>query len=502
MTWPRTQERVSSSLQPLGVERSTEYALFSERIFRSPRLGPQIYHDVGYKKSLYVINSNSPLDQYRAVTHRIVRTVPDPQIQTVTFRNFLKTMNVIKRQLGKVDRWTHQQVIDSYCCGRLARRYVAASKSLIAEPLCKNDATIRAFVKLEKFPEAKLETSAPRLICSRSPRYILETSTYLKPIDKKIRFLQSRRSRHKAIVKGLNQTQRCEHLKRKCNRFSDYVIISLDAKKFDAHVSLRQLEEEHAVYNYCHDYNKELQQLLRYQLRSKGSTKNVRFKCEGRRMSGDPNTSLGNNMLMFAMCVSVLEELKIKEYELHIDGDDVLIILNRLDETKFTSRADALFTNLGHEMECGGVWYHYRDAVHCQTKIFGNRMIRHYEAVLGKMFISDRHFYDMKHGRKVLKTIAQCELALNRGVPVIQACCVALLERLKHETFFEGLNVEGSKYRAINEMGSFEAVKLASAEEITDFDRAEFELSFGLEIERQIMLEQEIVASIMKLDLN
>lgn len=439
------------------------------------------------------------MDQMRAVTHRIVRGVPQPNVKSATFRCFLKNMNVVKKQIGKIDRWSHSEVINSYHCSRLVKRYVAASQSLGTDPLCKNDSLVKAFVKSEKFPRGKLDTSAPRLICSRSPRYLLELSTYLKPIDKKIRFLRSRRSKYCAIVKGLNQTQRASRLKELCH-FSDYVIISLDAKKFDAHVSRPQLKAEHDIYLYCHNNQKELAKMLSQQLNSKGSTANVRFSCKGRRMSGDPNTSLGNNTLMFTMTITVLEMLAITEYELMVDGDDILVILHSGDKELFLSRMDALYLDLGHEMACGGVFTHWRDAVHCQTKIFGDRMIRHYEAIIGKMFISERHFNEMKHGKKILKTIAQCELALNRGVPVVQPLCEALLEKLSAEPFFEGLNVEGSKYRAINECGDWETVKLARGKEITDADRAEFELCFGLEIEAQIEKERSIRSCVAAMD--
>jgi hypothetical protein len=65
---------------------------------------------------------------------------------------------------------------------RLYVRYTEAYKSLMADGMCTPaDAVVTAFVKGEKLANYKIYK--PRVIMGRSPRYNLELSAFLRPIE-------------------------------------------------------------------------------------------------------------------------------------------------------------------------------------------------------------------------------------------------------------------------------------------------------------------------------
>lgn len=453
---------------------------------RSGRI--KYYKDVGLVDSSYEICATTPEDQLKAVMNRITRPVPLPNERSVSWKTLVSTATRFTYMLWGAEMLTRTQVINSYKCARLKKRYFEADNQINLYGCFKKDARIKAFVKVEKFPKGKLLQSAPRLICSRNPKYILELMQFIKPIDKRLRWLQSRYSKYPAIVKGLNQTQRAQRLTDVC-WYHDYVIISLDAAKFDAHVSYELLEIEHSVYNGVYD-NDRLRELLTWQLINRGGTRDVRFQTYGRRMSGDANTSCGNNLLMFMMLYTIMRRLKIKEYELMIDGDDCLVIIRQRDRELFYNNFRWIFLDFGCEITIGGIHTNYKDVVHCQSHHFLDKMIRSFDAILGKMFISHEHFTQRKHGVKILKTMAQCELALNQGVPIVQPVMVNLLRRLEGIQVLDNTRYEGAKYRAIKEAGSWEKVLAAKAKPISSEARCRFEELFNLTDDEQRRIEE------------
>jgi hypothetical protein len=62
--------------------------------------------------------------------------------------------------------------------------YQRAVDSLRSEPVRRDDARIKPFVKAEKINVSKKPDPCPRLIQPRSPRYNVEVGVYLKPLER------------------------------------------------------------------------------------------------------------------------------------------------------------------------------------------------------------------------------------------------------------------------------------------------------------------------------
>jgi hypothetical protein len=81
-----------------------------------------------------------------------------------------------------IARWDKRRVVDSYS-GKLRRRYEEALESFaLTDELQAVDMKCKPFLKAEKF-NPLLKPSKPRMIVPRSPRYNLEISTWLKPLE-------------------------------------------------------------------------------------------------------------------------------------------------------------------------------------------------------------------------------------------------------------------------------------------------------------------------------
>jgi hypothetical protein len=133
------------------------------------------------------------------------------------------------------------------------------------------------------------------------------------------------------VSKGLNPLECGNLLRRKWEMFHDPVVVSLDASRFDQHVSVDALKAEHMVYLDIFSHDPQLKWLLDQQLETRGifrGERTIRYSRKGGRCSGDMNTGLGNCILMIAMTASFVEERRIK-YSIVDNGDDILLFLER-----------------------------------------------------------------------------------------------------------------------------------------------------------------------------
>jgi len=193
---------------------------------------------------------------------------------------------VLKPYVQHVSPWTYEQVILSYPSTR-RKPLVKAHQSLLTDPVQKSDATIKMFLKDDKYTTDKPH-KAPRCIQYRSKRYCLALSRHLKPIEHMCyEMLDGYGTR--IIAKGRNSYQRAQDLLDKSLAFSNPTYLLLDHSNFDAHCSIPLLTVEHEFYNRCSG-DPELKQLLRWQMTNRGYTKNnTNYYTPGTRMSGDMN---------------------------------------------------------------------------------------------------------------------------------------------------------------------------------------------------------------------
>jgi len=442
------------------------------------------------------VHANCNHNEIAALLKRSLAPTPtaDPGSRLPVLRVF-KRLGVLARRWGG-QRWSYLETAQSYS-GLLRRRYIEAETSLAEEPIQVRDSILGAFLKAEKFGYGKY--GKPRMIFPRSPRYNLALASFLKPFEHWLwGYLTGKRlfngSNTRVVAKGLNGARRANLIVKKFKSFDDCVVFEVDGSAFEAHVDVWQLQQEHSVYLAAHAGDRELASLLARQLVNEGNTPGgVKFSRAGGRASGDFNTGMGNTLIMLAVVIGVLRHINVPFGAL-ADGDNALVFLNRGDVARVVGEFAPLALEFsGHEMVLE------RPVSHIEGIRFGQsapvelspgrwQMVREWSKVISQMTSSHAHLQQPAFVKPFLRGVAQCELALNAGVPVIQT----LAERLVRVT--EGSKaVGGHFYRDYEVLGvGDDERRSARFVEPTNLARESFCRAFGLEAEAQLLVERDL----------
>lgn len=318
--------------------------------------------------------------------------------------------------------WTPEQVL-AHRSARLRRRYADAFASLKDRPLSPDDAKVSTFVKFEKEWADEIAGKSPRAIQYRTPRYTATIAQYLMPVERAIFDIDATGKRcgveDRIFAKGMNSYQVAKRLTA-MHRWEHTTWILLDHSRFDANVTTEHIRWESKAYQkVLAGPTRALDELMRQQLTNRGRTgSGLRYKCRGKKMSGEYNTSLGDSVINAALLLKWVEP--IKEAQVFVNGDDSVIAiptssLHLLDMQYFekngwTTKIE--FTTEFHRVEF------------CQTRPVevrpGNwRMVRNPWRVLNRAICTIQRY----HGKSWLgyiKAVAQCEYACNYGVPVLE----------------------------------------------------------------------------------
>jgi hypothetical protein len=287
-------------------------------------------------------NNNLP-NVLRAVKERVFcvssggSLVPPPQPIPGAWDQLVWFADAVSKEVGPRRRLTRNEFV-AQCPPSKRKLYKQCVDKLNQSGLRRGHATIRAFVKNEK---VKFERSgaksdpAPRLIQPRHPMFNVELGRYTRAVENDIFAAMAKVCKTvdggKVVAKGLCPLGVGKLVESKWRCFKDPVVISLDASRFDQHVSVDALKFEHLIYKAIFENDPDLLWLLEQQLTTRGvyrGEKTLRYEKEGGRCSGDMNTGLGNCILMVAMASNFLESRKIK-YTLLDNGDDLLVFMER-----------------------------------------------------------------------------------------------------------------------------------------------------------------------------
>jgi len=349
--------------------------------------------------------------------------VPTRAYKTASLNAFRDS---VLRNVPRLPVLTRQQVVDSYH-GPKRRTYQRALESLSRDPLTERDAALSAFIKYEKQDVQK----APRIICPRSPRYNLHLARYLKRAEHHVfTAINKTFGAHTpaTVIKGLNADESARVLRAKWDRFRRPVCVGLDAVKLDMHIGVPALRYEHSFYKSLFPGDKRLRRLLSWQLTNKGvayaKDGRITFSMEGKRSSGDINTSLGNCIIMCALVHSYASEIGVT-LELANNGDDCNIFMEQKDLPAFREPLYAWFRRKGFAMTVEAPCYEFEEIEFCQTKpvllASGWRMIRKLESVLTKDPMCLIDVPSTRVHQKWMHAVGTGGVALNTGVPVHQA---------------------------------------------------------------------------------
>jgi len=317
--------------------------------------------------------------------------------------------------------------------GNKKKRYEAALNMINHTGLTRRDASIKMFVKPERFNPASRVNPDPRAIQFRAAKYCVVLASFLHPIEHHIYNLNCASSGvepSRNIAKGLNSVARAELLIRKASQFDRPRFVGLDASRFDKHVSDRLLEIEHSVYLRSNP-DPLFRQILSWQLKNTGfSNLGLAYKVVGRRMSGDMNTAAGNCLIMLIMLKAFFKGMK--KWDCLDDGDDVVVIVEEESLDWVLKCVHPAFLQFGMEMKVESVANTVHEVVFCRSMVVEYhpqryKFIRDFRLVMSNALCGIRHWDDEVYRRRVINAVGTCELVLNLGVPILQSFAVAIL---------------------------------------------------------------------------
>ncbi len=372
-----------------------------------------------------------------------------------------------------------KRTIYEKAAAELQRRYVG-----------RRDARVRAFVKAEKLP---LDTPCCRIIQPRWPVYNVAIGRYLKVIERLVYDDVGKVFGNRVIMKGMNALERGRILRENWDKFSRPVSVLVDMSRFDASVSQVALEFEHEVYGrYFTNYGRsEIDMLLSWQNVTRGTAIApdgiVQYMVNGRRMSGDMNTALGNCLIM---CMIVWTWLKgVVRFELVNDGDDCVIIIDRRD----------LWAMNGFEKHCLLMGFVakisqtdvFERTEFCQSRPVlgpdGYTMVRNFPECISKDLtsiipIADHPTPFYNH----MTAIGECGGALSSGIPCLQEFYKSLITPYRRSR--RGRDVRD--HPAMRTGMTLLAERMhRRIETITPESRVSFYLAFGILPDEQVAYE-------------
>jgi len=351
------------------------------------------------------------------------------------------------------------------------------------------------FVKNESINPRKKTNPDPRAIQFRDANFSAELALFLKPIEHEIYRTVLRGKYYgvgRVIGKGLNMRQRAQLIKRKMNNFHDCAVVSIDAKRFDLHVSEELLKMEHAYYIKFNS-DPEFARLLRMQLHNFASTRSGwAYDLKGGRMSGDMNTGLGNCVISLIMFKALVNKLKVK-MDLLVDGDDALLFIERRDLSRLSQVLVPHYLEFGMEMEVADIAFTMEDVDWCQTRpiyVDGHyTMVRNPVRTLSHVLVSKK--WQPHRQRDYMASIALCEQSLNRGVPVLQAMSRALWRNSSQNANALDSERREALFSRVLAFSSWETIVKEGFKEVpvSQASRLSFERAFNISVSEQVAWE-------------
>jgi len=385
---------------------------------------------------------------------------------------------------GALMPWTPEEVVATRRGGKKAT-YQKAFDSLSEKSLDKRDGHVKVFVKFEVAPANTLMSKVPRLVQYRPPRFVASIAQYLAPLEHAL--YATKFNGLPMFAKSMNTSQRGVAIAEMLR--AEGLLVGMDHSRFDSHVvgDLQRLEHEFYLWVYKND--PKLQSMLAQQRDNKCfSRSGPSWRANGGRMSGDFNTSLGNNVINAVVMLAFLfRNGALDEATLLLDGDDsVMAIPRRL----FDCWDVGVFKNLGMTTKIEEKTSITEQIQFCQSHpvktVTGWRMVRDYRRVLSRLPYTIRS-YQGRAWLKYAKAVMHCERVMSDGVPILNVIASSLERALANVDFDESY-LDTKMLRKLDREKAF--VGLSVTPEV----RASYSLAFDISPEDQVALEDEIRA--------
>lgn len=388
---------------------------------------------------------------------------------------------------------TDEEFVMSYD-GRKRRVYENALERKKARGVSRKHSFVDVFVKSEKtnMTSKPFKDIIPRVISPRSPIYNIAVGVYLKPMEKFIVKSFARIYGGPTIMKGLNANSKAEALRAMWNSFSSPVAVSIDAKRFDQHVSTTMLRWEHGIYKAKYPNDGVLPKYLKWQLKNKCFGRcadgKLKYVSDGGRMSGDMNTGMGNCLIMSSLAYTYATELEIR-HRLADDGDDCVVMFEREHLAKFLDGIREFFAYFGFDVKVETPVFVFEQIEFCQCHpIFmdpGWRMVRNVQYSIAKDCSSIHPLRGEKHALGWLGLVGSGGLALCSGVPIMQELYKTFIRESKgYVAKPTGWETNEGRYILATGLQSKETA-------VSELTRYSFWLAFGITPDLQVSIEEQ-----------
>lgn len=211
-------------------------------------------------------------------------------------------------------------------------------------------------------------------------------------------------------------------------------------------------------------------------------------------MSGDVNTGVGNVIIMCGLIRGFLVEQGITHCDLVDNGDDLLLMVRGYDVHKVTENIGKYYLDRGYHLDVEYVTQTPEKVRFCQAAPImihpdGTRKMVRDICSVQKDFYLKRN--EPQKALGIFKSILECGLAANSGIPVLQQLGCA---HRKVKRKFDKPLARGDFDVHIRHTGLWFWSKglPAKAEEISGIARLSFELAFGVPVDVQLYLEEYI----------
>jgi len=352
---------------------------------------------------------------------------PAPEPVRGIFKRLNKYKKEIVKRVGRKSPITDEMFL-SYYDGPQLTTYSKAVISLSERPVAVQDSYLKTFIKAEKLNLTLKPDPCPRVIQPRHPRYNVELGKYLKHIEHPIYKAIDRIWGGKTIFKGMNVEAMGAEIHKKMCKYSNPCAIGFDASRFDQHVSVEALRFEHSIYKSIHGYPELLSLLLKWQIHNQGTAHTndgfFKYSVDGKRMSGDMNTSLGNCILASLIVRDLVDSLGV-DAQLVNNGDDNVLICSADDEEVVVKALYDHWMRYGFEVVAEPPVYITEQIEFCQMKpVFDGTqyvLVRNPTVTMSKDACSITPFYTANSARKWCRAVGEAGLSLTGGMPIKQA---------------------------------------------------------------------------------
>lgn len=374
---------------------------------------------------------------------------------------------------SELEEMSFKDIISRYS-GSKRKLYEKARDELYQYGLQSKHADVRMFVKAERFEWCDMEVKPPRAIQYRGPHYNLCLAKYVIPFEEA--YYPSLHyggvTKTRVIMKGLNNRSRAKLFYEKAQAFVRPKFCMIDHSAFDSTITVEHLKSTHR--KYATAFGRKCRRLFRAQLKTTGRTKNgIKYVVTGTRMSGDADTGLGNTIVNLDAIYGVLRESGITKYDIIVDGDDAVIIIEEEDDIQV-----AAFRKMGFQTKFGTTTnIHHVDFCQCRLilqpePLFVRKPIR----VISNSTTALKRFPRFEGW---IAAYGECEKSVVPGVPVLQAYC-AMLEAVSDKRYYD--------------QDLIRRMPVEGRTQITDVARMTFWEAFGVAPPLQEMMEEEFTA--------